>query len=353
MRSKTFALTLTALILVLISANFFAAAQNQSSTQTLLALTQQTKNQLETLINQTYANQTTIQTAENYGLTKALEGNITLYRQGTKNLTLAETQISNGNYDAAQTSLIQALTNFKISYKSLNSILSICNPQPKNLDAQTVIEANNRAQERITWLKTVVPKNATGTLSLLDEASNCFKFTSYNQLATEEQITAAVASMQQGNGLINQVYQQLKLQSETLDSWRLGNYCNSLIAQVQERFQYGSSQGVNITAFLQSMGYHNESDYITNLQQQIQEINNQPGDFQSKLSGINSLSCLIQSTDQALNQEIIRHGGSPNGGSDGSGGSSNNPSPTPSGSGGSNSTGGPSSGAGSYKGKVP
>ena len=263
MRSKIFALTLTAIMLVVISANFFAQGQNQDATQTLLTLTKQTKNQLDTLINQTYANQTTLQTAENFGLIESLEGNVSLYRQGAENLTLAETQIASGNYGDAQASLIQTLNVFRAVYKSVNTILSICNPQPENFaNAQDLIDANNRAQERIIWLKSVVPTNDTSTLSLLNEAANCFQFNSLNQLTTKDQITTAVASMQQGNALLSQVYQNLKLQGENLDSWRLNNYCNNIIARVQERLQYGSAQGVNITGFLQSRGYQNEADYI-------------------------------------------------------------------------------------------
>ena len=141
-------------MLVGISANFFAQGQNQDATQTLLTLTKQTKNQLDTLINQTYANQTTLQTAENFGLLESLEGNVSLYRQGEENLTLAETQIASGNYGDAQASLIQTLNVFRAVYKSVNTILSVCNPQPENFaNAQDLIDANNRAQQRINLVK--------------------------------------------------------------------------------------------------------------------------------------------------------------------------------------------------------
>jgi hypothetical protein len=355
MRRKMFALTLITVILVSISANFFAQGQNQNSTKTLLSLTKQTKNQLEFLINQTYANQTVLQTTENFGLREALDANVSLYQQGKENLTLAENQISAGDYASAQASLIRTLNIFRAVYKSVNTISSVCNPQPDNLaNALTVIDANNRAQQRINLLKSVVPKNATNTLSLLDQAANCYKYNSSDQLASEEQIAGAVASMQQGNTLLSQIYQQLKLQGENLDSWRLNNYCNNIIAIVQERFQYGNSQGANITAFLQSIGYPNESDYISSLQQRIHQITTQSGSLQSKLDSINQLSNMIQNTDQALNQEIIRQGGTPNDNTGGSGGNSQNPNPTSSTSNGStNSTGESSSGAGSYKGNQP
>ncbi len=352
MRSKLLALALITIMIVTVSASFFAQAQNQNSTQNLLSLTQQTKNQLDDLINQIYSNETTLQKAENYGLLNSLEGNVSLYVQGVENLTFAESQFAAGNYNGAQVSLIQALNTFKTVNKSVNHILSICYPQPSDqVDAQGLLEANIRARERINLLRSVVQENATGALSLLDQAANCFNVNSLSQLTTREEITQTVANMEQGNALLSQVYQYLKTQGEASDSWRLNNYCNNLIATVQERFQYGRTQGVDINSFLQSMGFKNESAYIANLQQRIQEITNQPGDIGNKLASLNTLSSLIQNTDQSLNQEIVHRGGTPNNSTNGTSGNSNNPNPTsPSPTGGTNSNGGPNSGAGQLNG---
>ncbi|MGD6933468.1 MAG: hypothetical protein ACQCN5_04595 [Candidatus Bathyarchaeia archaeon] len=351
MKRKLFALALITIMAVMVSANFFAQAQNQDSTQTLLTLTKETRNQLDDLINQISANETTLQKIENYGLLISFEGNVSLYAQGVENLTRAEAQFASGDYNGAQASLIQALSNFKTVNKSMNSILGICNPQPANeADAQGLLEANVRARERISWLKTVVASNETSTLELLNQAENCFNIYSLNQLATQEQITQALANMEQGNALLSQTYQNLKMQGEALDSWRLNNYCNNLIAMVQERFQYGHSQGVDVNGFLQSMGYKNESAYIAELQHRIQEAINQPGDFQNKLANLNDLNSLIQNTDQALNQEIIHQGGTTTHAPEATGGSgSNSPSPSsssPAPTGGNNSNGGSDSGSG-------
>jgi hypothetical protein len=342
------ALTLITIMLVTISANFFAEAASQDSTQTLLTLTQQTKNQLDALINQIKENETTLQTAENYGLRNSFDGNVSLYAQGVENLTLAESQFASGNYDSAQASLIQALNTFHMVYTSMNSILNICDPQPELVDAQGLLEANNRAREQINWLRTVVPENATNTLALLNQAENCFNINSLNQLTTQEKITQTIANMEQGNALLAQVYQFLKTQGEESDSWRLTNYCNNMIAMIQERFQYGNTQGVDVNGFMQSMGYNNEAEYIAELQQRIQEITSQPGDIQNKFASLNELSGLIQNTDQALNQEIIQQGGTPNPDS-GTGASSDNSGPSassPATTGGTDNTGGNDSGSG-------
>jgi hypothetical protein len=352
MKSKMFALALTAIMLTTLSANFFAEAQNQDSTQTLLSLTKQTKNQLDSLINQTYANETTLQTIEAYGLLNMFEGNISLYSYGVKNLTKAESQVAQGNYNAAQSSMLQALATFKAVFNSVNYISNICNPKTSFFeDAKSLLEANTRAQERITLLKTVIPKNQTTTLELLEQAKNCFTITSLNELSTQEQYTQTVARMQKGNILLAQVYQNIKAQSEVLNSLRLNSYCNSLIATIQEKLQYGNAQGVNIDEFMQSRGYQNSSDYISSLQQRIQEATNQQGNIQNKINSLNSLSEEIQNTDQALNQEIVCHGGTPNNETDGNSGNSNNPTPTTSAPvGGTNSTSGPNTSPGPQNG---
>jgi len=341
------ALTLITIMLVTISANFFAQAASQDSTQTLLSLTKQTKNQLDTLINQINENETTLQTIENYGLSNSLKGNVSLYAIGVENLALAESQFAAGNYDGAQASLIQALNTFHLVYKSMTSILNICNPQPESIDAQGLLEANIRSRERISWLRTVVAENQTEILALLNQAENCFNLNSLNQLTTQEQITQTLADMEQGNALLAQVYQFLKTQGEESDSWRLNNYCNNMIEKIQERFQYGSTQGVDINGFMQSMGYHNEAEYLAELQQRIQQITSQPGDIQNKFASLNELSGLIQNTDQALNQEIVHQGGTPNpdsgtGADSDAGPSASSPSTT----GGSDNTGGTNSGSG-------
>lgn len=348
MRSKMFALTMITIMLVTISANFFAQAASQDSTQTLLTLTQQTRNQLDALISQINQNETTLQAPENYGLLSSFEGNVSLYAQGVENLTRAESQFAAGNYDLAQASLIQALNTFRLVHKSMNSILNTCNPQPDSVDVQGLLEANIRARERISWLRTVVAENQTDTLALLNQAENCFNINALNQLATQEQITQTLANMEQGNALLAQVYQFLKTQGEESDSWRLNNYCNNMIAKIQERFQYGNAQGVNIEGFMQSMGYHNETEYMAELQQRIQQITNQPGDIQNKFASLNELSNLIQNTDQALNQEIVHQGGTPNPDS-GTGSNSDNPGPSASSpvtTGGSDNSGGTNSGSG-------
>ena len=312
---------LTSIIIAATPAMFYVQGQIQASpAEELVKLADRAEQQVKSLIDLVYANETALQTIEDFGLLDELEGNVTLYNQGAENLTEAHSALESTDYEGAIAYATEALRIFREVFRSIHIILEDAGLQKGHLvDSQGLLEAITRSLERIDRLRAILPADATEALELLDQAEAYLDIDAARELLLEGKASQVVSNLEQANQLISQVYQYLKGIAEESNTWRIYSYCQGIQERTMERFRYGSQQGINVTAFLESLGYQSENQFMEILQNMTQTAQGKTGDFKSAMLYLEAISQMVQQMDQALVQEINRRQGSPGYGGGGSG----------------------------------
>lgn len=305
---------------------FYVQGQIQASpAEELVKLADRAEQQVKNLIDLVYANETALQTIEDFGLLDELEGNVTLYNQGAENLTEAHSALESTDYEGAIAYATEALRIFREVFRSIHIILEDTGLQKGHLvDSQGLLEAITRSLERIDRLRAILPADATEALELLDQAEAYLDIDAARELLLEGKVSQVVSNLQQANQLISQVYQYVKGLAEESNIWRIRDYCEGVQLRIQERFRYGREQGIDFTAVLSSLGYQSESQFMETLQNMTQTAEGSTGDFNSAIQDLEAIGQMVQVMDQALVQEINRRQGGYSGGSGsgaGSGGS--------------------------------
>ena len=312
---------LASIIIAATPAMFYVQGQIQASpAEELVKLADRAEQQVKSLIDLVYANETALQTIEDFGLLDELEGNVTLYNQGAENLTEAHSALESTDYEGAIAYATEALRIFREVFRSIHIILEDAGLQKGHLvDSQGLLEAITRSLERIDRLRAILPADATEALELLDQAEAYLDINAARELLLEGKASQVVSNLEQANQLISQVYQYLKGIAEESNTWRIYSYCQGIQERTRERFRYGSQQGINVTAFLESLGYQSENEFMETLQNMTQIAQGKTGDFKSAMLDLEAISQMVQQMDQALVQEINRRQGSPGYGGGGSG----------------------------------
>jgi hypothetical protein len=78
--------------------------------------------------------------------------------------------------------------------------------------------------------------------------------------------------------------------------------------RIQERFRYGSQNGIDFSSTLHSLGYQSENQFMQALQTQIQNAQAQ-FDIKKAIDDCLTIGQTVQQMEQALNQEITHQQG--------------------------------------------
>ena len=306
---------LVTVIVVVAPASAMFAGQGQipanAPAEELVGLAEKAEQQVKNLIDFVYANDTAILKIKEAKLFDELEGNVTFYGQGVETLAKAQDALEIADYDGAIGNATEALHIFREVFRSIHLILEDAGLQTGHLvDAQGLLEAYSRALERIEHLREILPEDATEFLALLDQAEALLDLDEARALLLEGKVTQVASNLAQANQLISQVYQYLKLQAGEFNAVRIRCYLQEMERareRVRERLRYAGNQGVDVAAILESFGYHNETEFMQDLENMTQTAQGKIGDIDTVIQDLEALGQLIRQMNQTLTQEINRH----------------------------------------------
>jgi hypothetical protein len=325
-KSRVWLLATFAIVLVtMASASALFAGQAQTPenlvAENIVDLAQKADVQVKNLIDSVYSDDIALQKITDANLIVHLEGNVSLYDQGVVLLAEAESALENKDYDAAISSAREALQTFRQVFKSINWILVDAGLKTgQEVDATSLLDAANRTLSRIAHLRELLPSNATDQFALLDQAQALLNLADLENLILEGKTSAVADNLRQANELVSQVYQYLKLQAEESNTVRICGYLGEMEQvreRLRERFRYAGSVGMNVDEVFQSLGYHNETEFMEALQNMTQNAQGEMGNFAAVMGDLEVLGQMVHQMDQTLTQEMNRYQGQH--GSDGMG----------------------------------
>lgn len=313
-KSRIAVLILLATVIVSVapvSAVFYAQSLESTRAEKFVEIADRAGEQVKDLIDLVHANETVLQIIEDAGFLDEFEGNVTLYDEGVENVANAYAALEIEDYEGAIANATQALRIFREVFSSIHIIL--CNSgleKGQLVDAQGLLEAMKRAIEKIERLRDLLPENALEALDLLDEAEAYLNIESAMALLLEGKVSEVVYNLTQANQLIIQVYQFLKEEAEITNSLRIWRYlenCERNRERLRERFRFAANEGINVDAFLESLGYQNEAEFMQTLENMIQNAQGKTEDIKNVIQDLEAISQAIREMDQALTQEMNRH----------------------------------------------
>ncbi len=322
-KNKAMALSLLVILLcsMLTTLLFVNGQVNITVEENTVKLAEQAGNRIQNLITAVYADENATAKIQNASLTQQFEGNVTLFQKdGLDQLTAAQEALANSNYDIAADSALQALAIFRQVYSSLQAILETAGLQDNSsINNQALIDAINRELQRMNTIQNLLATDAPQEIITLLETANSTLLRAKAALQDDKYAEAQTLYLEANQNII-QIYEYLKTQAEESNTWRLSGYCERLQQRIQERFRYGSENGINFAAPLQSLGYQSENQFMQALQNRIQDAQSQ-SDIKNAIQECLTIDQMVQQMEQALNQEINRQQGpSPSNGNDGTSG---------------------------------
>jgi hypothetical protein len=315
------------------SALFAGQAQTPENlvAENIVDLAQKANMQVKNLIDSVYADDEALQKITDANLIVQLEGNASLYNHGVALLTNAEAALENKDYNASISSAREALQTFRQVFKSINWILVDAGLKTgQGIDATSLLDAANRTLNKIAHLREFLPSNATDQIALLDQAQTLLNLADLENLIVEGKASVVADNLKQANGLISQVYQYLKIQAEKSNTVRISGYLGEMEQareRLRERFRYAGSLGLNVDGVFESLGYHNETEFMNALQNMTQNAQGEIGDITAVMKVLEALGQMVQQMNQTLTQEMNRYQAQH--GSDGMGSGSGNGSQSP------------------------
>lgn len=227
-----------------------------------------------------------------------------LFEEGKLLLQNAKSTIQTEGFEAAAEDIFEALRIFREVLKSVNILLEEAGINPKGLvDKQGFYEVIVRAKARIAYLRVLFEGNSE-VETLLNEAEENLVIA---EELFEDNLTEAAYYLREANQLISQVHELLKEEAILSNEWRIFDYCERIRERTRNRFRYGSDQGVNIDAFLGSLGYQNENQFMEMLEGLIQNAENNPENFNDALEVLETIGNMIRQMEGQLTQEINQH----------------------------------------------
>ena len=334
-KSRVVLLATFAIVLVTMGSTSALFAGYAQTPQTLVAenIVDFAKNasvQVKNLIDSIYEDDEPLQKIADANLIIQLEGNVSLYNQGLVMLANAERTLENADYSEATSNAREALQTFRQVFKSVNWILVDAGLKTdQEVDATSLIDASNRTLNRIAHLRELLPSNATDQIALLDQAQALLNLVTLENLISEGKASVAADDLREANELVSQVFQYLKLQAEESNTFRISGYLGEMEQareRLRERFRYAGSLGMNVDGVFESLGYHNETEFMNALQNMTQNAQGEMGNFTAVMGDLEALGQTVQQMNQTLTQEINRYQGQH--GSGGSGYGSESPGPS-------------------------
>jgi tetratricopeptide (TPR) repeat protein len=327
-RTRVWLLATFAIVLVTMapaSALFAGQAQTPENLvpENIVDLAQKANMQVKNLIDSVYADDEALQKITEAIFSVQLEGNVSLYNQGVVLLTEAETALENKDYDAAISSAREALQTFRQVFKSINWILVDAGLKTgQEIDATSLLDAANRTLIRIAHLRELLPFNATDQIALLDQAQVLLNLADLGNLILEGKSSVVADNLREASESVSQVYQYLKLQAEESNTGRICGYLGEMEQareRLRERFRYADSLGLNVNGIFESLGYHNETEFMNALQNMAQNAQGEMGNFTAVMNNLEVLGQMVQQMNQTLTQEMNRYQGQHGSGGNGNG----------------------------------
>jgi hypothetical protein len=307
-KRKTAAISLLILLMCsMFTTILFVNGQvNTTTEENIVQLAEQAGNQIQNLITTVYADENATSKIQNVSLYQQFEDNITLYQNaGLNQLRAAQKALVDSDYGHATDSALQALTVFRKVYSSLEIILETAGLHDNSsINNQELMDAINRELQRASALQNLIPTNATQEIINLLETTNSTLFQA--KIALQDGNFAEAQTLYvKAKQSTPQIYQYLKTIGEESNAWRLSGYCEKLQQSIQEKFRFGSQNGINFTATLQSIGFQSENQFMEELEKKVQNAQSQT-DIKKAIEECTTIGQMVQQMEQALNQEINR-----------------------------------------------
>lgn len=314
-KSRVFLLAIFAIALITIApASALFAGQNQPldlTAKKIVEIAEAAEGQVKNLIDTIYADEEALQKITEADLMDNLEHNVALHEEGVEWLNLAEQAYENADYNQAVVDAKEALRTFRQVFKSINLILQDAGLKTdQQLDAVSLVEAINRALNKIAKLREILPSDAIDQIIMLDQAEALLNIEEAQNLILEGKLGDLQDRLIQANQLITQVYQYLKFEAEECNTDRIYGYLQGAAQsreRIRERFGAANTEGVDVTSVLNSLGYQNEEEFMQALQNNIQNAQGEIGNLDSVIQELNAINEAIQQMDQTLTQEMNRH----------------------------------------------
>ena len=304
-----------------VSAIFGQDQVQATSAEQLVEVADRAEQQVKNLIDLVYANETALDTIEDFGLLDELESNVTLYDEGVGNLTAAHDALELEDYEGAVDYAIEALSIFREVFSSIHMILEDAGLQKCELvDCQGLLDAMTRQLQRIDRLREILPEDAPEEIKqLLDDAEALLDIDAARALLLEGNTTEVRDTLQEAKELISQVYDYLKEQAEGLNAWRIEGYCERVRERIRERFRNGNQSGIDFADVLEALGYQSENQFMETLENMIQTAKGKSGNLQNALQDLDAIGQMVQEMDQSMTQKMNQYQNGSGSGSNGDG----------------------------------
>ena len=242
-----------------------------------------------------------------------------LFADGETLLNDAQVAFGEENFESAVENAVEALRVFRDVLRSVYASLEEAGIDTKEVvDTQGFLEAIVRARARIAYLRVIFEDN-TEVEELLVKAEGYLETA---EELVETDLSEATYYLRQANQLISEVHAILKEEAVLSNEWRLFEYCERTRERTRERFRGGWDQGINVDAFLESLGYQSENQFMETLEGLIQNAKNNSENFGESLEVLEAIGNMVREMDGELTQEINRHQNRYGSGSSGTGSSS-------------------------------
>jgi len=214
LKRKNIAITvlLATVIMAMVPSSGMVYADDQSQeerkAEKLVELAEGAQKRVDNLIRLIFANVTANETITNFGLMDDLIANVTLFKEGLGNLTKAYDALEAEDYQGAIANATDALGIFREVFRAIHVILDQSGvSKGKLVDAQGLIQAMQRALERIERLREILPEDAEEALELLKTAEQCLNITAARAWLLEGRVNETAHNLTQANKLIAQAHQ--------------------------------------------------------------------------------------------------------------------------------------------------
>jgi len=241
------------------------------------------------------------------------------FEEGKALLADAQVAFEAEDFESAVENAIDALRIFRDVLRSVYASLEDAGIDANEVvDAQGFLEAIGRARARIAYLRVLFEDNSE-VEALLDKAETDLDLA---EEVFEDDLSEATYYLREAHQQISEVYSLLKEEAVLSNEWRLFDYCERIRERTRERFRGGRDQGVNVDAFLESLGYQSENQFMEALEGLIQNAKNNSEIFGESLEVLEAIGNMVREMDGELTQEINRHQNRYGSGSSGAGNSS-------------------------------
>jgi HEPN domain-containing protein len=290
------------------SAAMFHGQSESVKAEKIVELADNAGQKVDNLIALVYVNETVLEMIETATLIDELEGNVTLFNEGTTNVTAAYVALESEDYDGAVANATQALEIFREVFKSINLILYESDVQKgKIVDGQGLLVAIQRALERMERLRELLPEDATKALELLDNATSYLDVDTARLWLLDGKVSETAYNLTQANHLISEAHRYLKAQAEQGNSMRIRNYLRimeRIRGRIRERLELAGIEGIDIDALAQSLGYENAPAFEQALQNMIENAQENMGEIKNAIRNLQEIGQTVREMGTALAQEI-------------------------------------------------